>query len=198
MVKVTCDSKTGILLFAELVEVAAVDGKKEFVVEYKATTACTLSIRKNYWGIGRIVIGDAWFGSIRTVEELRDRTLFAIMCVKQGSAGFPKQILKEQMKERGNTAFYKAATIFDDDVERDVFTGAHMDKQPLYLAATRGNSFPGEKKMRYGSRLVGGRVVKQRYELDQPNMLALYRRHFNAVDLFNGCALQSNTLPDMW
>jgi len=36
------------------------------------------------------------------------------------------------------------------------------------------------------------------YTLEQPQMHALYRKHFNAVDLFNKASLQPGTLTDVW
>ena len=40
--------------------------------------------------------------------------------------------------------------------------------------------------------------MKVQYTLEQPQMHALYRRYFNAVDLFNKAALQPGTLTDVW
>ena len=57
----------------------------------KVTTACTLRITKSWWGFGRIVVGDAWFGSVRTVEELRDKGLYAIMSVKTAQRASPRR-----------------------------------------------------------------------------------------------------------
>jgi len=51
------------------------------------------------------VIGDAWFGSVRTVEELRDKGLYSIMCIKNGSAGYPRALIKGQMQQRGDQVF---------------------------------------------------------------------------------------------
>ena len=198
MVKVTCCSDSGVLLHAELVEGATVDARKEFVGTFKPTTTCTLRITKSWWGTGRVVIGDAWFGSVRTVEELRDVGLYAIMCVKQGCAGFPRAELKQQLKNRGDQKFYVAPTIFNSGEVHPVFAGGHMDKAPLLLCATTGTSLPGEKKVRYRSKLVHGNLVKSKYELEQPNMHALYRKYFNAVDRFNKASMQPGTLPDVW
>jgi len=40
--------------------------------------------------------------------------------------------------------------------------------------------------------------VKSRYELDQPEMHATYRRYAPAVDQYNKLALQPGTLTDLW
>jgi hypothetical protein len=175
-----------------------VDAQKEYVAQYKATTACTLRITKPWHGSGRIVIGDAWFGSVRTVEELRDKGLYSVMCVKQGCAGYPKKELLEACKERGDQMFMQVKVVFDDGVERPVLAGAHMDKKPLLLCATCSTSLPGEPKVRYRSRLHNGVVEKSTYTLEQPQMHALYRANFNAVDMFNRMSLAPGSLVEVW
>ena len=89
MFKVTASDETGIFLHAEIVDGAAVERKERYVEEFKATTACTLRFTYKWWATGHIVVGNSWFGSVRTVEELLDVGLYAIVCVKQGSARYP-------------------------------------------------------------------------------------------------------------
>jgi len=101
MFKVTCCGESGVLLHAELVDGADVDKHKKHVERHKATTACTLRLTEHWQSSGRIVVGDAWFGSVRTVEELLGIGLYSIMCVKQGSAGFPKDLVKGHMNREG-------------------------------------------------------------------------------------------------
>ncbi|NBX97432.1 hypothetical protein EBQ81_01010, partial [bacterium] len=201
MFKVTCCSESGILLHAELVEGAVVDGQKRYVTEYRATTACTLRLTEPWWATGRVVIADAWFGSVRTVEELLDVGLYAIVCVKQGCAGFPRAALREVLKQRGDVAFFEATVGIDKGGRKEfkkVYAGGHMDKQPLIVCFSTGTTLPGEKKVRHRSKLQQGEVVKAQYTLEQPQVHALYRKYFNAVDLFNKASGQPGTLPDVW
>ncbi|NDC57150.1 MAG: hypothetical protein EBZ69_10175 [Alphaproteobacteria bacterium] len=83
-------------------------------------------------------------------------------------------------------------------VERPIFAGGHMDKQPLFLCASTGTSLVGEEKVRYRSKLVNGEIIKSRYTLQQPDMHATYRKHCGAVDQFNKMSLQPGTLHDVW
>lgn len=55
----------------------------------------------------------------------------------------------------------------------------------MHLVATCGTSLPGEPRTRYRRDFVEGHVQRQSYILEQPTMHAIYRRTFNAVDLFN-------------
>lgn len=52
-----------VMLSAEIVEGAEFDGRKKYCDEWQRTTACTLRLVDGYEGSGRVVIGDAWFGS---------------------------------------------------------------------------------------------------------------------------------------
>ena len=79
-----------------------------------------------------------------------------------------------------------------------IWAAGHKDKQPLYLCASTGTSLAGEKKVRHRSKLVGGNIVKVRYELEQPDMHATYRKFAPAVDQYNKLALQPGTLTDLW
>jgi len=145
MMKVACCADSGVLVHAELVEGAEVDHKKKSWAALKSTTACTIRLTNSYQGSGRIVIGDAWFGSVRTVEELRKVGLYAIMCVKQGCAGYPRLELKQAMRTRGDQRFKKRDMWLNAGI-LPMWAGAHMDKQPLLLCATTGTSLEGEKR----------------------------------------------------
>jgi hypothetical protein len=60
-----------------------------------------------WFGSGKVVIADSWFGSVRTCEELRENGLHSIMSIKNGSAGFPKADLLNICKDRGDRAMLK-------------------------------------------------------------------------------------------
>ena len=43
---------------------------KRFTKELGATAATSLRLTKPYWGSLRTVLGDSWFGSVKTVLQL--------------------------------------------------------------------------------------------------------------------------------
>lgn len=47
----------------------------------------------------RVLIADSWFGSVACALELFRKDIFAIMNVKTGSKGFPKDTLLELVGE---------------------------------------------------------------------------------------------------
>ncbi len=60
------------------------------------------------FGSSRIVIGDSYFGSLKTAIALRSKGLYFIGCVKTGHKGFPKFRLKEHLVSRGDQCFMEA------------------------------------------------------------------------------------------
>jgi hypothetical protein len=156
MFKSLCDAST-ICFNLELVEGAERDQQKEFVREFKATTACTLRLTKPWWGRGRIVVADSWFGSMRTCEELAEVGVFSILCVKNGSAGYPKAEMKAAMQQRGDQKFMEVEVQMNQPGKTLWFyAGAHMDKKPLLLVASTGTSLAGAPRQRFRSKLIDG------------------------------------------
>lgn len=95
-------ASSNILVNLEAVEGAEIDRQKKWVQEFKATTACTLRLTEPYANTGRICIGESWFGSTRTCEELAEQGIYSVMSIKKGSKDFPKKTLLDAMKERGD------------------------------------------------------------------------------------------------
>jgi len=56
-----------------------------------------------YFGTGKVVIADGWFGSVRLAYALLGFGLYCIANVKTAHAGFPRDRMKEQLKKRGDT-----------------------------------------------------------------------------------------------
>ena len=107
MLKTVVDTRSGVCVGAEIVEGAEVDAKKEHVEEWGKTTATTLRLVKRWSGSGRIVLGDAWFGSYRTSVCLYKHGLFFVGNVKTAHKRFPKAKLKEKLQGRGSHVHMK-------------------------------------------------------------------------------------------
>lgn len=102
-----------------------------------------------YANTGRICIGDSWFGSTRTCEELAELGIYSVMSIKMGSKDYPKKAILNALKERGDVAYY--SNKFNLGVEGDgnewtLYAAGHMDKKPLLLCATTGTSLPGPSR----------------------------------------------------
>lgn len=120
MLKSLCCGDSNIMLAAEVVESKEVMVDKEYRDETGASTATTLRLTKYWAGTGRTVVADSWFGSCNTAEFLMDtHGLHSIMCVKNGSAGFPKAAMREALGGvRHKQVFYKV----DVELKRGVHT----------------------------------------------------------------------------
>lgn len=103
-VRTLCDEPSGILLSGDLVEGTENDRAKEFSDEHKPHTAVTLRVTKPYHHRNKILVGDAYFGSLATAAALASKGTWCVMNVKLASAGFPKAQLKEAVPNRGDVA----------------------------------------------------------------------------------------------
>lgn len=88
------------MVHAELCEGKELDRKKKYTPEFGATTGTTLRLVEPYFNEGRVIIGDAWFGSFKTAAQLKLNGTYCIMNVKLAKAKFPLAQLKEGCKER--------------------------------------------------------------------------------------------------
>ncbi len=143
MYKTAACATSYVLLNFEAMEGADIDRLKKWVDKFKATTACTCRLMEPWKGSGRICIADSWFGSTRTVEELAELGLYAVMSIKKGCKDFPKSKVISLMNERGDVAYYKNSFNLGEDGEGEevtMYAAAHMDKKPLLLCATTGTS----------------------------------------------------------
>lgn len=149
-----------------------------------AGTAVTLRLVKDYKDTQRTVIADSRFGSCNTLEWLWDELgLHSIMAVKTAHKGYPKTKLREALGDaRGNAACLKVEV----GLERgpmEYYASGLLDKKAMYVVATCGTSLVTQVAIRRSRNPKSTGPPK--YELPMPEMHALYRRYFNAVDLFN-------------
>lgn len=175
-----------VMLQVELVEGQLADSTKQYRDQVGASVATTLRLALPYRGTGRTLVADAWFGSCNTAEWVTDELgLYTILAVKTGHAGFPKQMLKDGiMGERFSYKCYKT----DVELEKGTWTfyaSGFMDKKPLLLVANCGTTFFEKEVTRHRSKFEGGAIRKSHYQVSMPNLHDIYRRKFNAVDLFN-------------
>ena len=90
-----------------MVEGAEQDSGKSYNQEWGKSTGCTLRLTEPYHGTGRTVVADSWFGSVNTAVALLKHGLYFIGNVKNGHFGYPKDWVKSQCTERGDTVFVK-------------------------------------------------------------------------------------------
>lgn len=160
--KTLCDSRAGVFINAEFVEGREVDSQRLFFFDYGATTACTLRLCHRWRGSLRTVIGDAWFGSCKTVEELKEIGLHSIMSLKTAHKGYPKKHILSKIPERGDVYAMESKVRLGregEGKEISVYAVGHRDKKPMLLVATAGLLVDGPSRVRHRYKYQGGEIV---------------------------------------
>ena len=188
-----CDSKTQIVVNLEMNE-----GKdkreediqagvaKEFILEYGVTTACALRLCKPYWGTGKTIIADSWFGSIQTVEQLKRRGLYSICMVKIAHKNYPRMLLNSKQLNKGEWVAATPDCTQDLDNEQEcIWVCKYMDRKPFQFAASCCTSLPESP-----------RIDSHGREVPRPDVAAEYFRCAGAIDQHNHVRTGSMGLED--
>ena len=102
------DACTNAVTHLELYETRDIMSKKEFVKEYVATAATVLCLTDEYYGTGRIVAANSWFGLVKSANALMQKELYANMSVKAAQNGFLRDQLNEKNLSTGDWVVYHA------------------------------------------------------------------------------------------
>ena len=77
------DALSGMMLFLEITKgKAGVVKPKYWSIQNGATAATTMRLSENWFGTNRVIAGDSWFASVRTIELLAEHGLYFIGDVK--------------------------------------------------------------------------------------------------------------------
>ena len=180
-VKDMSDATSMIVIRMELYEGKDPMSTKEYVKEYGATCATTLRLAESIKSSGRIVIGDSWFGSVKTVVQLRKIGLYAIMLVKTAHALFPKELLNSHKLARGEWVGYTSTV---DDVE--LMATSFQDLKKKQFVSTCESVVPGKP-----------RVTKHHGNVARPKVAETYLKHADSIDKHNSFRTGSLGLEDV-
>lgn len=90
--KTLSDGRSKIVLHLELHEGNLLMQEKPFVAKFGATTATCLRLTRYWRSSGRVVVGDSWFGSVKSaIQMMLVNGLYSIFLVKTTHKLFPKQ-----------------------------------------------------------------------------------------------------------
>ncbi len=64
-----------------------------------------------------------------------------------------------------------------------------MDNKCLVLCHTSRTSMPGAARVRRFRKYAGGNIISRKYTLEQPDVAAVYREWYGAVDVYNKLSL---------
>jgi hypothetical protein len=153
---------------------------------------------KEWLNIGRIIVADSWFVSVRTVTQLMKHGLYAVVAIKTGCSGFPKPELFAKLMERFSfAAFQKRVPVEVGGQEVDMLAVGWMDKDMLVLTSCQTYAVAPEAE-RVRNKFQGGKVIRLRYQVVQRRCHAFYMMWFNAIDILYKLALGPGTVADGW
>lgn len=154
--KCSCDGESGIMLYIEIQEGQKAMGLKPFTNDYQAHTATVLRCVSNWFHSKRIIVGDAWFGSVSTASACLKHRMHFIGVVKQVTKGYPKAIFEMwegTNPQRGKTCFL--TTKINVDGEQHVLMAADwMTKKGKRIISTCSNGLPGKPYVKTRTKVV--------------------------------------------
>ena len=180
-IKDLSDASSMIVLRMELYEGKDQMSTKEHVQEHGATCATTLRLVEPIKGTGRIVVGDAWFGSVLTVKELMKIGLYAIMLVKMAHRNYPKELLNSHQISRGEWVAYTR------EVENvNIMACSFMDLKKKQFISTCGTIIAGTP-----------RSTKHHGDVNRPKVAETYLKYADSIDKHNSFRTGSLGLEDV-
>ena len=195
----TADGDTSCIIFVEPYEGKERMQHKEWVQEWGKAPATAMRCVKPWMGTGRLVIADAGFASLKLATGLAEHGTYLIGNVKGGHSGFPKAWLLEQVPERGCRAAASTTILTSAGETWEVVAAADRDKQPMVVIGTAGTTSMGEELVRHFTVIRSdGTFHVRSASLEQWDIHATYRKHFNAIDKHNSKRQGGSSFEDSW
>jgi len=180
------------------------DGMKsqEFNKDVGATAGCTLrlllnSIPEEKRGERHGIRGDAWFGSVRTANEVALRGHDGVFQIKQYHASFPKDYIEEALKDAPGGVHILLEGTTQDEVKLIALGYRYSRKTALHFVLTEnaGNSKPGiPYQMKYTDNFGN---ICSRY-VDRPQVVSNFFASSNTIDTHNQLRQDNLKLEKKW
>lgn len=105
--------------------------------EMGATAACTIQLGEGTNQdneISTVLMGDAWFGSVRAANEASKREMNAVLQIKSNHSLFPKDFIQESIKDApGGSHIVLKTKHLDGDNDLVAVGYRYNAKVPLFL-----------------------------------------------------------------
>ena len=181
--KTMSDGKSKIVIHMELHEGKEDMVDKDYVQEFGATTSCCLRLTEYYKGSGQIVIGDSWFGSVKSCVQLYNvNGLYSNMLVKTAHKQYPRYMLRENIIKRGE---WLTATANISGV--NVMAVRFLDLQEKQFISSCSTSLPGPPCK-----------TKHHGNITRPQVAFQYLETSPSIDQHNQFRTSSCGLEDVW
>ena len=158
--------------------------------EMGATAACTCRMAESvcqtdYDGIREIIMGDSWFGSVKTASEMSKRGKEGIFQVKIAKRLFPKEKLEELLKDKaGGSQVVMKGKHPATGVNLIAVGYKYNSKTTLCFVCTEnaGTTAPGTPyEMKYTD--TNGNICIR--EVERPSIISNFFHNVNTIDVLN-------------
>jgi hypothetical protein len=175
---------------------------QQFNREVGATAGCTLrlllnTIPPNVAGVKHGIRGDAWFGSVRTANEVALRGHEAVFQIKQYHSNFPKEFIKEALKDAPGGVHILLEGKTESKVPLLALGYRYSRKTVLHFVPIKnaGSTKPGTPyQMRYTDSFGN---ICTRY-VDRPQVVSNFFAGSNVIDTHNQLRQDSLKLEKKW
>lgn len=177
--KTIADSSTNIIIQLEPCEDKEIEKNKQFVSEYGSTAAYVLRLARPWFGSGRTIVGDSWFGSPKVCLLLMQNGLYGIFHVKK-KRGWPLNYPRDMIQKLGNTYgsyFSKVAIV--NSVQ--LIAASLKDRKPQCIIATASTTTQDDEVERIVKEHNNSSLVK----FIRPKIFSEYSFSKGAVDINN-------------
>jgi hypothetical protein len=209
-----CCAMCGILVWFEVYEGKVAMEKAEYCDQYGKSVALCLRMTKKFYGQGKVVIADSWFGSVVSAVALYLKGVFCVMNVKTATTNFPKDELMAEVDEikgktpearkarrerRGKAVAFSQTVKCGTDKQCTLLAAGHNKKKPLLVISTYGTMLPADDHNKtWKVNQADGSVELHSLKTPQPEVHALYRLWMNVVDLHNKLRQGVVSMADVW
>jgi len=192
-VKTLADSCSQIMLRMELHEGQEVMSTKPHQKELGAGTGTLLRLTEPWYGSGRVVVGDSWFGSVKATDQLFERGLHFIGMVKTATRNYP---LKEMKRRCPNTRGASIRATAQLDAGKQVILAmAWTDKKVHSLVSSCGTTHEGTPAKKHRIDHEGSSFVKM---VPRPLLFETYFDGAPAIDIHNHIRQDGLALEAVW
>lgn len=173
-IKDIADARSKLVYKLEIYEGKDRMSEKEHHRELGATTATVKRLVEGIRDTNRIVVGDSWFGSVKTAVMLREMGLYANMLVKTAHKNYPMKMLNGQTLQRGQWKSVHAEVQGENGTQVKLLATDFLDLQLKHFISTCSTSNSGPP-----------RVTKHHGDVQRPYVAYDYLEHSAAIDIFN-------------
>jgi len=177
--KVLADGLTNIVIHLEPCEDKEIEKHKWFASDYGSTTGYVLRLTQPWFGSGRTIVGDSWFGSPKLCILLMQNGLYSIFHVKK-RRGWPVDYPRDMVQKLDSTyGSYISKTTTIDNIQ--LIAASLRDRKPQCVIATASTTAKADEVEHVIKNNTSSTIVT----FTRPKVFYEYSQAKGAVDINN-------------